>query len=134
MKSHIRCRSNIHIRDFSGDCVFTLEFNVKNADWSGLSDECGEHETVSGEFVNRYGQECFEAISKRMNKCSLFWKIKDWSFAGRMNGWFVLICEGDVDKVTLRQEEKMEEIVLDFFIGFNKHLLEWYGDRNVVPD
>lgn len=80
-------------------------------------------------FVNDYAQECFREIEKRMDKHSKTWYVEDWSFAGRSNGWFVLLCNGDINRVTRRQEEIMEQIVQQYFDDFNKNLLEWYDEH-----
>jgi len=126
---NIRIRTNVHYRDFEGQCNFTIELNVKNADWSGISDETGEYESVTGEFTNKYSQKCFDSIMKRLKGASRTWQILDWSFAGRTNGWFVLLCNGAIDCITRRQEEIIEQEVQQFFNEFNQNLLEHYGER-----
>ena len=111
--------TNKHLNDFR-KFDFTIEFNVK--DPKGiylLSEEDFNYEQETGTFTNFYARLCFEDISKLKYK----W-IEDWSFAGRSNGWFVLLCNNkDVSKITEKQYYKIERIV-------NRYLREYVDNLN----
>ena len=112
---------NRHIRDFR--CEFTLEYNVKNINGEYLlSDDAIGFEIATGTFVNGYAEECFNEIQK----LGYDW-ITDWSFAGRSNGWFVLLCEGkEVENIRQTQFAKIEDIVNRYLKGYVKRLNSFY--------
>ena len=123
---------NIHNRDFKGD--FTIEWDVKGlGSKANISEEDFEVEYETGSFSNSYGQKCFEEIKSKVKPKS--WSIRDWSFAGRSNGWFVLICDGNEDypisgygdDVTDSQMDKMNSIVDKYKKNYTKELEEFYG-------
>ena len=114
---------NRHIRDFGG-FDFTIEFNVKNPKGNyTLTEEDMNYEQETGTFTNHYSNLCFDEISKLKYN----W-IKDWSFAGRSNGWFVLLCNGkDVSKITENQFYKIEAIVKKYLEKYVNCLNAFYS-------
>jgi len=89
---------NNHSYDFRNND--TIEFNVKNWSWPEHFEveqylpnkedyaEYMDYIWVSGNLINSYGDACFNDIQKKTNNF-----FDDWSFAGRMNGWWVLLFE-----------------------------------------
>jgi hypothetical protein len=123
---------NIHDKDFKGD--FTIEWDVKGlGSKANISEEDFEYEYETGAFSNSYAQKCFDEIKSKVKPKS--WSIKDWSFAGRSNGWFVLICDGNEDypvsgygdDVTDSQMDKMNSIVDKYKKNYTKELEEFYS-------
>jgi hypothetical protein len=114
---------NRHSRDFSG-LVFTIEFNVKFPNLPQISEEDWEFEYSTGHFTNEWAEECFKKIAKLCR--SKRWSLNDWSFAGRSNGWFALLCDGDSTAVTERQLTCIEEIVEDYFKRYGVELGKCY--------
>lgn len=112
---------NRHIRDFG--CDFTLEYNVKNINGNYLlSEEDMDFEMETGIFVNEYAKECFDEIKK----LGYHW-VKDWSFAGRTNGWFVLLCDDkEVEKIRQSQFAKIENIIKRYLKGYVERLNSFY--------
>ena len=109
---------NRHNRDFN--CDFTIEFNVKNPDLS-LDEshlELMESEYQYGDLTNSHSADCFEEIMK-----SNYSFIKDWSFAGRSNGWWVLICKGSESQVRASSLTRIERIVEEYFRSYGKMLI-----------
>lgn len=79
--------TNKHLNEFRG-FDFTIDFNVKNPKGTYLlSEDDMNFEQETGMFTNKYAKGCFEAICK----LKYSW-IEDWNFAGRSNGWFILLC------------------------------------------
>ena len=125
---------NVHNDDFKGD--FTIEWNVKMVGSNAnISEENAQYEYETGAFTNDYAQDCFDEIKSKVKPKG--WSIKDWSFAGRSNGWFVLICNGDEDyvisgygdDVTDSQMDKMNSIVEKYSKNYTKELEKFYGDK-----
>jgi len=116
---------NRHISDFNAD--FTIEINVKNPDYRGIPDKAAETEAHFGSITNQLGQECFDEITDKIDHDN--WSIIDWSFAGRMNGWYALLCGGDGDAVTENDLNEIESIVEKYFRSFNKRFKEFYKDQ-----
>lgn len=117
---------NRHADEFK--CESTIEFCVKNPSLpEGISDELWEHEWVTGEFTNEYADRCFKEIMR-----SGYRWLTDWSFAGRSNGWFVLMCDVDA-AIEVRQStiERIESIVERYFKNYGKELDKWYGNSTV---
>ncbi len=101
---------NRHLKDFHAD--FTIEFDVKNPPLANISEEAHQYEYETGTVVNELGDELFNNLNYK-------W-LKDWSFAGRSNGWFVLLCEGDESKIQAKTLRKLESLVKDYL---NKYKL-----------
>lgn len=120
---------NRHISDFP-QCDFTMEFNVKNLNWDNLDPDLVTTENETGWFANNYAQELTYEIQKRIK--SRTWSVDDWSFAGRSNGWFVLICYGDMERVTPKQQGDIETLVAKYKKNFNKELKKYYHAMNGV--
>lgn len=113
---------NRHARDFR--CDFTIEFDVKNPSVPDcVSEEDREHEMQTGDFTNAYCDEAFRKMLGAAPK-SRRWEIEDWSFAGRSNGWFALMCRGEVSAVTVRQLEKLAAIANKFFSEYGAKFAE----------
>ena len=109
---------NRHNRDFN--CSFTIEFNVKNPNLS-LDEshlELMESEYQYGDLTNSHSADCFEEIMK-----SNYSFIEDWSFAGRSNGWWVLICKGSESQVRASSLTRIERIVEEYFRSYGKLLI-----------
>lgn len=103
---------------------FTIEFDVKYPRIT-VSDKTYEYEYATGAFTNPYSARCFKEILRKVT--SRTWRIKDWTFAGRSNGWFVLLCDGDKDRVTENQLNKLEEIVERYFKNYGEELAKYYS-------
>ena len=114
---------NRHIRDFGG-FDFTIEFNVKDPKGNyTLTEEDMNFEQETGAFTNQYANSCFKEISKLKYN----W-IEDWSFAGRSNGWFVLLCNfKNVSKITQNQFNKIEAIVKKYLENYVNCLNAFYS-------
>ena len=117
---------NVHRRDFySIREDFTIEFNVKNPpNLHDLSETDLEFEYMTGHFTNHWAGECFLQIAKICR--AKRWTLRDWSFAGRSNGWFALLCTGDSSAVTDLQIERIENIVESYFKQYGVKLAECY--------
>jgi hypothetical protein len=112
---------NKHLSDFRND--FTIEFNVKGLQ-ANISEEDFEYEYETGTFVNFYGDLCF----KKLKTLKYDW-LKDWSFAGRSNGWFCLLCDDkDYKKVTDKQISKIETIVEKFIKEYSQNIESFYNN------
>jgi hypothetical protein len=119
---------NRHVKDFREN--FTIEFDVKFPSTKNeVSEEDLYYEFETGTFTNHWAQKCFEQIEKVCK--SKQWRPMDWSFAGRSNGWFVLLCIGDYTKVTQRQIGKIEQIVEYYFINYNIELSKYYNEVKI---
>jgi len=114
---------NIHSRDFRDN---TIEFDVKSPNLEGVSEELYEHELITGAFTNSYGDRLFAELNYS-------W-LKDWSFAGRSNGWFVLLTDKDISTIPQRTLGRIEKIVGKYFSNYRKELLYYYGinEKKVV--
>jgi hypothetical protein len=106
---------NRHRGDFSQN---TLEFNVKNPNLDGVDEDVYEHEYTTGSFTNSYADQLFSELNYS-------W-LCDWSFAGRMNGWFVLLTSSDLDSIPQRTISRIERIVKKYFDNYNKNLKKYY--------
>ena len=106
-------------------CESTIEFCVKNP-WmpEGVSNDQLEFEYETGEFTNDYAKRCFDAIMK-----SGYDWISGWSFAGRSNGWFVLLCDIDAveEHVRKRTIYRIKRIVENYFRDYGKEFAKHYG-------
>lgn len=112
---------NRHLSDFRND--FTLEFDVKIPIGIDIPDEDWEFENETGHFVNSYAKSCFDKI-----KALGYDWIKDWSFAGRSNGWFCLLCDNkEIEKIRPTQLGKIETIVEKFYKEYSKNLNNFYN-------
>ena len=114
----MEAKFNRHNRDFN--CDFTIEFNVKNPNLS-LDEshlELMESEYQYGNLTNSHSADCFEEIMK-----SNYSFIEDWSFAGRSNGWWVLICKGSESQVRASSLTRIERIVEEYFRSYGKMLI-----------
>lgn len=107
---------NRHLKDFTAD--FTIEFDVKNPSIPNISEELMQYEWETGTVANKLGDELFNSLNYK-------W-LSDWSFAGRSNGWFVLIGKGDESKIQARTLGKLENLVKDFFKKYESALEETY--------
>jgi hypothetical protein len=106
---------NRHLSDFGGLCDFTIEFNVKSPNIpEGISEEHMQFEFETGYFANQY---CGALREEFKNKF-----ISDWSFAGRSNGWFVLMCNGSESSVRQSTLNKMERIVKKYYRNYGEAL------------
>jgi hypothetical protein len=114
---------NRYAHEYSRDCSFTLAYNVKKAPIpTGFPESAMEYEYETGAFTNAYAQRCFREIAKSGYK----W-LDDWSFAGRSNGWFVLLCNGDIQQVQPRTLKRIEDIVESYFQAYGRELAKSYG-------
>ena len=114
----MEAKFNRHNRDFN--CDFTIEFNVKNPNLS-LDEshlELMESEYQYGDLTNSHSADCFEEIMK-----SNYSFIEDWSFAGRSNGWWVLICKGSESQVRTSSLTRIERIVEEYFRSYGKMII-----------
>jgi hypothetical protein len=115
---------NRYLSDYTRDYTFTLAYNVKHAPLSaGLSEEILQYEAETGAFTNAYAQRCFREIAK-----SKYVWLDDWTFAGRSNGWFVLLCKGDILHVKPRTLERIEKIVNAYYQAYGRELAKHYGN------
>lgn len=115
---------NRHVEDFRTD--FTVEWDVKFIGFdSEITEAAFEYEYQTGAFTNCFAQACFDKITKAVK--SRRWRIKDWSFAGRSNGWFVLTCEGDSSHVTESQIHKMDAVVNSFLDKYREGIEKFYS-------
>lgn len=110
---------NRHLKDFNAD--FTIEFDVKNPPIPNISEEAMQYEYETGTVVNELGDELFKSLNYK-------W-LKDWSFAGRSNGWFVLLCKGDESKIRAKTLGKLENLVEKYEKKYKHALEEVYKDR-----
>ena len=111
---------NRHNRDFREN---TLEFNVKI--YSGIeniSEDDYEYESETGTYTNFYAQQCFDEIMESGYK----W-LKDWSFAGRSNGWFVLLISCENTEIQTKTIHRIETIVSRYFNNYSKGLAVFYS-------
>ncbi len=112
----------------SFNCDFTIEFNVKNPTVKNIPEDLWQHEYETGQFTNKYGDKCFAEIRKVIK--SKKWYVKDWSFAGRSNGWFVLLCNesapGHLEPVTEVQVDKITKIVDKYLSNYGQAMEEFY--------
>lgn len=115
---------NRHLKDFC--CDFTLEFDVRNYSGTNLSEEAAEHEFETGHFTNLYSDKCFREIMKARYS----W-VKDWFFAGRSNGWWVLACTGDHNKIPQRSLWRIESIVEKYLKNYGTELEKFYSKELV---
>lgn len=119
----MECKFNLHADDFINES--TMEFNVKNPSMpKGVSENLLECDMLSGNFANKYAKRCFDEIMK-----SGYNWISGWSFAGRSNGWFVLLCDIDAVEERVRQStiERITGIVERYFRDYGKEFAKHYG-------
>lgn len=109
-----------HLADLHAD--FTLEFNVKSPTLpTDILPETWEYEWTTGAFTNGYAQKAFLEISRPGYR----W-LDDWSFAGRSNGWFVLLCKGSGAKVRAESIDRISGIVQRYYNAYGKELETYY--------
>lgn len=121
---------NRHAADFR--CDFTIEFEVKNPSLpTDFPEDVWEHEYRTGSFTNFYGDECEAEMNKRQR--SKRWYIADWSFAGRSNGWFALLCKGDSAAVTQKQLDELASVAQRFYSRYGVKLNEYYFSAPILP-
>ncbi len=107
-------------------CNFTIEFNVKNPKIPELDYGLLLFEYETGEFTNQYADKCFKEIMR-----SGYGWLQDWSFAGRMNGWFALLCGGDTSVVQTKSLERIEAIVEKYFNKYAEEMVKFYKDYEI---
>jgi len=103
--------------------IFILEKHEKYRNKSEKQMQCVWE---SGDFVNMYDMYanlCY--IEMLIETEQIGYIIEDWSFAGRTNGWFVLLCSGDEDKIG-SDLDILEEIYKKFMNNFNKAINKFY--------
>ena len=117
---------NRHLRDFRGNYDFTVEYDVKHI-CVDLGEELNMYETETGTFVNKYGDKCFKEILS-CNDVDVY--VKDWSFAGRMNGWFVLLCKGDIteDDNLPKEFVQINKIINKYITNYKSEIKKFYFD------
>ena len=113
----------MHVEDLR-EADFTIEFDVKNPNMNGLSDEEAQDEASTGAFANEYAQEFFDEVCKAVVFTD--WKIKDWSYAGRSNGWLALICIGEYTDVKPAQIAKIQNIFDKYWKNYNEKIVNFY--------
>jgi len=114
---------NRYANEFSRDYDYTLAYEVKHPPMPvGLPEDVLQHEAETGAFTNAYAERCFREISRGRYK----W-LEDWTFAGRSNGWFVLLCKGDSSKVQMQTLLRIEEIVNSYFQAYGREMAKAYG-------
>lgn len=131
VKESLICERNIepkidlHLEDGFTQADFTIEFNIKNPDLSGVPDDIYSYEFESGQFTNKYAERLFNEIKSSIKNTNNF-SIDDWSFAGRSNGWFILICTGDDNNIPENKLYKIQNIVENYFNNYNKEIKKYY--------
>ena len=120
---------NRHNRDFN--CSFTIEFNVKNPSipLTDIHLELMECEWQYGGLTNSHSADCFKEIMK-----SNYSFIEDWSFAGRSNGWWVLICKGSESQVRASSLTRIERIVEEYFRSYGEMLITSFNSYKERED
>lgn len=95
---------NRHGNDFQ---TSSLEFNVKNPNYPDYEEvknyfsseahhqEEMDYEWETGNFVNKLAKQLFEKIKQKIKSVD----VTDWSFAGHMNGWFVILFNPDLGEL-----------------------------------
>lgn len=116
----MRVEIDRHIEDFQED--FTIEFEVKFPHIpAGFPEDIWEYEYTTGSFTNLYAQKAFLEISR-----SGYRWLDDWSFAGRSNGWYALLCKGSSTEVQPRSIDRIENVVRRYFSAYGKELCKHY--------
>lgn len=111
---------NLHGRDFRNP---TIEFNVKNpAIPASLTEDVLEWEYATGHCTNLYADELFGKLVKRYK-----W-MKDWGFAGRSNGWFVIEIDKDPTKIRKITIDSITKLVVSYYKGYGERLAEFYKE------
>ena len=119
---------NRHIQDFPGNVDFTMEFDVKNPNISDIPEDILQNEFEIGSFANQYGKKCFDEIVEKLNNIKNDeWDLDDWSFGGRSNGWYILLCSGDESSVGPESEGIIETIVSEYFSNYSEEMKRFYG-------
>jgi len=113
MKAHIN-------RNNKSDLIFSLDFNVKNPNVDNVSAEILEQEDLTWEFRQWYCEYVFGRIQE---VC----KSECWILSGRSNGWYT-ICF--LNKPSLKEIEKVEKIVSEYFEKYSVYLMEFYNVRD----
>jgi len=112
----MKAEFNRHLRDFK--CDFTIEFNVKNPPIPNIPFQSAQHEYETGTVANALGDKLFKKLNYK-------W-LEDWSFAGRSNGWFVLLCRGEESRVRERTIVKLENLVETYLEKYKDELEKAY--------
>lgn len=117
---------NKHLNEWGYDCDFTLEFNVKNPPYKGTPTEIHQsilqHESETFAFTKKH---CNELFKKHKH---LLPQAIDWSFAGRSSGWFVILCDGDVNDISDAILADICELVEKYYTDYMKELFIYYGE------
>ena len=117
----MNAKFNRHRRDFNEN---TLEFDVKHyGNGANFTESQWDYEIETGEFINQYAKECFDEIAKSGYK----W-LKDWSFAGRSGGWFVLLVDCEESDIRPKILGRIETIVEKYLRGYDKAIAEYYTE------
>ena len=102
---------------------FLIEFEVKFPSIpADFPEDLWEAEYTTGSFTNSYADRCYQEICRG----GYSW-LTDWSFAGRSNGWFVLLCSGEPEKVQEKTLHRMESIVQRYFLNYGRELAKSYA-------
>ena len=110
---------NNHVKDFKD---YTIEFDVKNPKFSTeIPEQIKTFEEDWNLFINEYATKCF----KEINKSNYSW-LTDWSFAGRSDGWFVLIVSDNPIGIHSKSIIRITEIVNKYFDNFEQEFLTYY--------
>jgi hypothetical protein len=108
---------------------FTIEFDVKNMDMGDLDTETANFEFETGEFANIYADRLFEDIRDALSHMDIKgWDLVNWSFAGRSNGWFALLCVGDPDMIKPEQMKIITDLVKTYKDDYTSELMFFYRE------
>ena len=112
---------NKYVNDFNVDFTIGFEVKVYGGNFE-LTDDDFDFENETGTFVNKYAEKCF----KELQKLKYNW-LNDFSFAGRSNGWFILLCNNkEYKNITNNQMNKIEDIVKKYFKNYVSEINNFY--------
>lgn len=129
---------NRHIDDFKTGT--TLEFKVKNPEYPKYNevkkyfkDEDEYNEFLQfqfeiGDMVNEYGDIMFNKIKKVLKTL----KPGDWSFAGRSNGWYVILFETSLEDLVYDYKYGNEDEIKDGYKELKQIYTEFLQVENLV--
>jgi len=127
---------NKHISDFREES--TIEVNVKFPRTPSVDDlnykmdcpyfkitdkeldEILNFELETGNFTNDYCQDWFNEIQDKTDN-----KFKDWSFAGRSNGWLVLLYDDVFDVTDNETLEIIDTLSKEYFEKYTEAISKW---------
>lgn len=115
---------NRHLMDFRAN--FTIEFDVKSPNTNEIDTDISKYEFETGEFANFYGDSLYNEILEKLPEND-DWYISDWSFAGRSNGWYALLCNGNQESVTKDELYIIQDIVNKYWDNYNRELNLYYS-------